>query len=108
MIDSTPVSPTAAWYSIQRNRRRRKNALDASVIGEIADMPQDMIGQFRANTLELSVGDPIEIWPDMSGNAFDAWQSDASSQPALQSATFAGKTFQVARFDNVDDGMMTP
>ncbi|MGZ4963777.1 MAG: hypothetical protein ACXWC8_14570, partial [Limisphaerales bacterium] len=73
-----------------------------------AEMPGDYVAQFRAAMLPLAVGDPIDVWPDMSGNVYDAWQDTVSFQPTLQSVTFAGKTFRVARFDTVDDGMATP
>ncbi len=50
----------------------------------------------------------MDVWPDSSGNGFDATQDTGSSQPTYQEVTFAGKTFNVARFDTVDDGMITP
>lgn len=91
---------------MQRNRRRRRNAA-ASGAGSAAEMPGDFIAQFRAAMLPLSLGDSVALWPDMSGNVYDAWQDTVSSQPTLQSVNFAGKTFRVVRFDTVDDGMAT-
>lgn len=108
MIDGPSVSVNAAaWISMQRNRRRRRNAA-ASGAGSAAEMPGDFVAQFRAAMLSLSVGDPVDVWPDMSGNVYDAWQDTVSSQPTFQSVNFAGKTFPVVRFDTVDDGMQTP
>jgi hypothetical protein len=44
----------------------------------------------------------------LSGNGNDALQETVSFQPTFEEVTFAGKTFKVARFDTVDDGMVTP
>lgn len=108
MADATPASANAAaWFAMQQQRRRRRNAA-ASGAGSAAEMPQDYVAQFRAAMLPSTVGDPIDVWPDMSGNVNDAWQDTVSFQPTLQSVNFAGKTFRVARFDSVDDGMYTP
>jgi hypothetical protein len=108
MIDAPPVSAdAAAWFVMQRNRRRRRHAVTSGA-GSAAEMPGDYVAQFRAAMVPLSVGDPVDVWPDMSGNVYDAWQDTVSSQPTLQSVSFAGKTFQVVRFDTVDDGMATP
>jgi hypothetical protein len=108
MGDGASVSVSAAaWFAMQRNRRRRRKAA-ASGAGSAAEMPGDYVAQFRAAMLPLSVGDPVDVWPDMSGNVYDAWQDTVSSQPTLQSVNFAGKTFPVVRFDTVDDGMATP
>ncbi|MDB6059175.1 MAG: hypothetical protein JWO95_3019 [Verrucomicrobiales bacterium] len=108
MSEGQSVSVSAAaWVAMQRNRRRRRNAA-ASGAGSAAEMPGDFVAQYRAAMLALSVGDPVDVWPDMSGNVYDAWQDTVSCQPTLQSVAFAGKTFPVVRFDTVDDGMATP
>src|SRR4051794_31568725 len=67
MSDGQSVSVSAAaWLAMQRNRRRRRAAV-ASGAGSAAEMPGDYVAQFRAAMVPLSVGDPVDVWPDMSG-----------------------------------------
>jgi hypothetical protein len=56
----------------------------------------------------LGFDDSIASWPDITGNGNDAFQEAQAQQPTYQTVDFAGKTFAVVRFDNVDDGMSTP
>ncbi len=108
MTDALPVSANAAaWFAMQQQRRRRRNSLAAGGPA-LANVPGDCVLRLKASTLDLGDDDSIAFWPDLSGNANDVSQITVSQQPTFQTVTFAGKTFAVARFDTVDDGMETP
>jgi hypothetical protein len=61
-----------------------------------------------ADTGDPVIGDPISTWIDQSGNGNHATQLTTSKQPTLQGVTNGGQTFNVVRFDGVDDGMVVP
>jgi hypothetical protein len=110
MPDSSPVSASAnaAWFVMQRNRQRRRRNSSNSGGGATVPIPEDYVMRLKADSLGLSIGDPISNWPDASGNGNDATQDTVSMQPTMDLANWGGKTFPVVRFDTVDDGMETP
>ena len=95
-----------SWWALLAQRRRRARAM-SEWMGE-AIVPPDCKLWLKAQTLGLNLGDSIAVWGDVSGNGNDASQVTVSSQPTFQRVAFGGKTFAVARFDTVDDGMVTP
>jgi len=108
MIDGSPVSANAArWFALQQQRRRRRNS-SGSGSDFVVTMPEDYVMRLRADTLGLTVGDPVSFWTDLSGNGNDATQDTVSMQPTMDVASWGGNSFNVVRFDTVDDGMETP
>jgi hypothetical protein len=98
-----------AWWAMQRQRKRRRARIERVVVPPPDDIdPADYRMRLRANSIELNVGESIASWADLSGNGSDAAQATVAFRPTLQEVTFGGKTFRVARFDTVDDGMDTP
>ncbi len=93
------------WWAIHAQKRRRARAAGENVAPFV---PPGYALRLLASSVGVSVGDSITTWPDTSGHGFDATQDTESSRPTLQEVTFGGKTFRVARFDTVDDGMVTP
>lgn len=55
----------------------------------------------KADDLSLSNGDPVALWPDASGNGYDATQGVASSRPIFNTNVINGKP--VVTFDGTDD-----
>ena len=51
----------------------------------------------------LSDNDPIETWPDLSGNGFDFVQLDSAKQPVFRTGIANGHP--IARFDGTNDVM---
>ena len=109
MRQSTATFRRRAWWALWEQRRRRARAVVVPSPWEgdafVAENPKLWL---RAETLPLNIGDPIALWGDDSGIGNHASQETASSQPTFQEVTYYGKTFTVASFDTVDDGMVTP
>lgn len=55
----------------------------------------------------LGAGGAVASWPDATGHGHDAVQATTTKQPTAQQVTANGKTYWVARFDGVDDGLAT-
>ncbi len=88
------------WWA-EREQRRRRERLDSST------NTAPPVLWLKGSDIVGSPGDSIAFWADASSYSNNAAQDTVSMQPTLQSVTFAGKTFKVARFDTVDDGMIT-
>jgi hypothetical protein len=55
---------------------------------------------------DAGADDPVAMWRDQSGNENDATQVTFAKRPTWKHGILAGRP--VLRFDNVDDGMITP
>lgn len=64
--------------------------------------PQNVMW-FAADSLNLSNGDPVSIWNDISGNGNDAEQSVSASQPTFTTGEINGLPAVV--FDGTNDFM---
>ena len=51
----------------------------------------------------LDPGDPVETWPDLSGNGIHATQSTSNKRPTFQTAAMNGRP--VVRFDGGNDSL---
>lgn len=70
-------------------------------------LPSGFKMRLRASQQGVGIGNPIQIFGDESGYGNYGYQGTVSAQPTLQSVSFGRLTFNVARFDTVDDGMTT-
>ena len=51
----------------------------------------------------IATGNEVDVWADMSGNANDLWAPSTTGRPLTATATFGDGTYDVLRFDGVDD-----
>lgn len=81
----------ANWYATPMQPRGRVSVCGGGQGGAAIDAPSNAFLRYRANNLTGNNGDPIDVWPDISGTGADALQVVGSLKPTLQLNAINGK-----------------
>lgn len=86
-VDTTVTNNSSYYYVVSGVNSQGEGANSP----EAAASPMGMVAWFRADTLSLTDGAPVVIWPDSGGHGYQAIQGVPVNQPAYVTSAINGQ-----------------